>query len=412
MKAERNSRIVPTVSLLIAVCLVRAPARADYGGGSGTAEDPYLIYTAQHVYDIGTTPEHLDKHFKLMADIDMGTWAPKNFCTIGINRDRAFTGTFEGNGHTISHLTYILSGATEDNVGLFGYVGGPSGHATIKNLGLIDPNIDASTHGTSTNVGALVGCLFSGTIVNCYVEGGRVLGHRAVGGLVGGFVMTEMMIVHVIEDCHTRTPVSGISDVGGLVGASEFARVSRCYATGNVSGYEDVGGLVGSNFGWLSGCYSTGRVLGVNCAGGLVGLNDFAGEIVNCYSTGRVLGDSCIGGLAGANRGGIELCYSRGSVEGMTQVGGLVGSLRLPLSHLDGTVTHSFWDVQTSGQGASAGGIGKTRAEMQTAGTFLAAGWDFVGEATNGTEDIWWIDEGKDYPRLRWETPTDPSLLP
>lgn len=30
-------------------------------------------------------------------------------------------------------------------------------------------------------------------------------------------------------------------------------------------------------------------------------------------------------------------------------------------------------------------------------------GWDFVGEAANGTEDIWWIDEGKDYPRLWWE---------
>jgi len=40
---------------------------------------------------------------------------------------------------------------------------------------------------------------------------------------------------------------------------------------------------------------------------------------------------------------------------------------------------------------------------MQTAGTFLEAGWDFVGETTNGTEDIWWILEGKDYPRLWWE---------
>jgi len=35
--------------------------------------------------------------------------------------------------------------------------------------------------------------------------------------------------------------------------------------------------------------------------------------------------------------------------------------------------------------------------------TFLEAGWDFVGETDNGTEDIWWIDEGKDYPRLWWE---------
>ena len=49
------------------------------------------------------------------------------------------------------------------------------------------------------------------------------------------------------------------------------------------------------------------------------------------------------------------------------------------------------------------GGIGKTTAEMQTAKMFLDAGWDFAGETANGTEDIWWILEGKDYPRLWWE---------
>jgi hypothetical protein len=39
----------------------------------------------------------------------------------------------------------------------------------------------------------------------------------------------------------------------------------------------------------------------------------------------------------------------------------------------------------------------------RTASAFLDAGWDFVGETENGTEDIWWILEGKDYPRLWWE---------
>jgi hypothetical protein len=45
----------------------------------------------------------------------------------------------------------------------------------------------------------------------------------------------------------------------------------------------------------------------------------------------------------------------------------------------------------------------KTTAEMQRAKTFLDAGWDFVDETANGTEDLWWINEGKDYPRLWWE---------
>jgi len=49
------------------------------------------------------------------------------------------------------------------------------------------------------------------------------------------------------------------------------------------------------------------------------------------------------------------------------------------------------------------GGKGKTSTEMQTAATFLDAGWDFIDETANGTEDIWWILEGQDYPRLWWE---------
>lgn len=40
---------------------------------------------------------------------------------------------------------------------------------------------------------------------------------------------------------------------------------------------------------------------------------------------------------------------------------------------------------------------------MQMAGTFLNAGWDFAGETENGTENIWWILDGQDYPRLWWE---------
>ncbi len=39
----------------------------------------------------------------------------------------------------------------------------------------------------------------------------------------------------------------------------------------------------------------------------------------------------------------------------------------------------------------------------KTAATFLDAGWDFLNETANGTDDIWRILEGQDYPRLWWE---------
>ena len=66
-------------------------------------------------------------------------------------------------------------------------------------------------------------------------------------------------------------------------------------------------------------------------------------------------------------------------------------------------VTSSLWDTPASGQAKTAGGIGTPTTEMQTAKTFLDAGGDFVGETKNGPEDISWVLEGKDYPRLWWE---------
>jgi len=130
------------------------------------------------------------------------------------------------------------------------------------------------------------------------------------------------------------------------------------------------------------------------------------GTITNCYSEGDVSGFIRVGGLVGHNRGTITNCYAAGSVSGTYTVGGLVGWNDL----LWGTVSNSFWDFETSGRTGSAGGTGKTTAEMQTISTFTDAGWDFVGETVNGIEDIWFIPEG-DYPHLWWEGMQVPMKL-
>ena len=113
--------------------------------------------------------------------------------------------------------------------------------------------------------------------------------------------------------------------------------------------------------------------------------------ITDCYSTGEVSGITEVGGLVGYNYlSSISNCYSSGSVSGNKYVGGLVGR------KWEGDVNNSVWDIETSGQATSAGGTGKTTAEMQTMSTFINAGWDF-------TTPVWTIDEGVDYPRLWWE---------
>jgi hypothetical protein len=172
--------------------------------------------------------------------------------------------------------------------------------------------------------------------------------------------------------------------------------VTECYGTGAVSGRGAVGGLVGYNhYATVTQCYSAGAVSGDSFVGGLVGEN--YGTVTECYGTGAVSGSRGVGGLVGSNTGALTHSYSTGAVSGFTYVGGFVGR------NWQGTVTGCFWDTQTSGQATSAGGTGKTTAEMQTAATFLDAGWDFVGESQNGTEDIWAICEGQDYPRLTWQ---------
>jgi hypothetical protein len=104
------------------------------------------------------------------------------------------------------------------------------------------------------------------------------------------------------------------------------------------------------------------------------------------------------GSRSGQGVGTIHNCYSASEDVRGTQKGGLLGA------DWGGAVDNSFWDIETCGLIKSYGGEGKTTAEMQMAGTFLNAGWDFAGETENGTEDIWCILDGQDYPRLWWES--------
>jgi hypothetical protein len=442
-----------TLFTILTVFMFVSPVQAQYGGGTGEPNDPYLIYTAEQMNAIGTEPNDWDKHFKLMADIDLlgfsydaALIAPDTNDATWKFDGTPFSGVFDGNGHVISNFTCI---STEANyvglfvfgVGLFGCVEGEN--AEIKNLGLIDPNVDA---GRAIYVGSLVGWLRWGSITNCYVEGGSVSGDYSVGGIAGYNSGT-------VIDCYANGSVMGSGSVGGMVGYNSRT-ITNCCASSVVIGNTRVGGMVGYNYeGGIINCCANSVVIGNTNVGGMVGSNgiyvitafelDFpylrkpTAKISNCYSTSDVSGGDRVGGLAGEQTVGstITNCYSTGSVSGNDDVGGLVGALAPGIlidlwgftpdtisdfystANITGNsvvaqiliggsiceVVNSFWDVETSERATSAGGTGKTTAEMQTASIFLEAGWDFVGETENGVEDIWWISEGQSYPRLWWQ---------
>ena len=335
--------------------------------GFGTIEEPYLI---RDMRDLGTVRFEPLAHYRLEASVDLSgtTWSMAVVPWFG--------GSFDGNGHVIRSLH--IQG--DNYLGLFGELGSA---AVISNLGLEAVDVN----GTGSTVGGLVGRNW-GNITTSYSTG-KVTGNGRVGGLVG-------INRSSITMSSSNATVSGEGIVGGLVGENLWGSIDTSYNTGMVSGNGHVGGLAGNNYeGSITASYNTGTVRGTDWIGGLVGGN--RGSITTSYSTGEVSGNYSVGGLAGRNDGDITASYSIGMVTGDEDVGGLVGRCYC------GIKTSNFWDMETSGLSSSDGGIGKTTAEMQTANTFLDAGWDFVDETENGTDDIWWILEGQEYPRLWWE---------
>jgi hypothetical protein len=345
--------------------------------------------------------------------------------------DELFAGSFDGQGYEVRDL--FINRADESDVGLFGDVGS----GVIKNIGVVNVTVTGDSF-----VGGLVGAS-TGTVSNSY-SAGSVAGGEYVGGLLGYSTGT-------VSDSYSVASVTGSESVGGLMGAST-GTVSNSHSSANVTGTGQqeslcLGGLVGINTGNVSSSYSSGNVTGTGrqqslSIGGLVGLNTGAvsnsrssasvtgtgeqqslyvgglvgvntGTVRNSYCIGNVIGTGqqkllCVGGLVGVNMAGsnyngtVSSSYSSGNVTGEQQslyVGGLVGAST-------GTVTNSFWDIETSGRATSAGGIGKTTAQMKSIATFSGAAWDIVTVANLGIRNesyAWNIVDGQTYPFLSWQ---------
>jgi hypothetical protein len=444
---KMGTRKVPAVSLAIfLLSVLPTSGPVTYSSGSGTPDDPYLIYTAEKMNQIGLNFTDWDKNFKLMADINLSAYTGTQFNRIGTDDIHAFSGVFNGNGYTISNFTYTAPDSSY--VGIFGHI---SATAKVEKVALVDVNVsgsesvgglvgynegtisDSSVDGAVSGyseVGGLAGYNFSGTISNCSSTGTVIGGDYSeyLGGLVGysngsigncfstgaiaGGVSSNYLGGLVgqsdgsISNCHSKGTVAGgdtSNYLGGLAGVSN-STISNSCSTGNVAGGNGascLGGLAGYSGNTVAACWAGGNVSGGilrHLVGGLVGKNGQYGVVSNCYATGEVAADHDLGGLVGLNdQGTIAKCYSSGKVTGNAYAGGLLGW------NNSGTILNSFWDTNSSGRSWSAGGTGKTTAEMKTESTFTSAGWDFVWETVNGPNDIWAICEGVSYPKLAWQ---------
>lgn len=381
------------------------------------------INSIEELQKIGNDAAYpLDGEYELTQDIDASDTVNWNdgagFEPIGSN-SYPFKGKFNGNGYKIKNL--YINRSNDEFIGLFSYIylGGEVDNLGIEGCDVRGYNYVGGLAGANGYCDYYNNCYKGGIISNSYTTG-SVSGYEEIGGLVGSNEGT-------ISNSFSRSSMSGDSAVGGLVGTNwKEGTIISSYSICLVIGDHWLGGLVGSNGfydvegnaygGTIENSYSISSVEGTGWSvGGFAGGN--GGRISNCYSTGGVSGYRSVAGLTGGNvEGGIiENSYSMSSVEGYYQVGGLVGynyystildsystGLVNGLQNIGGlvgyneeaTVSDSYWNVQTSGQENSAGGEGKTTAEMIRRSTYV--GWDFT--------TIWVIIERQSYPYLIWQT--------
>lgn len=233
---------------------------ANYDGGSGTQEDPYqinsvdsLLTFASNVND-GSQGGYAGVCFKLTSDLDLSgvEWAPIGNMNDMETHSTLFLGSFDGDGHTISNLSYT-SDTYNCGAGLFGVSCGE-----VKNLTLEDATVTV-TEGTSMAIGGVVGYNM-GSVDNVTLKGdSTITGNNCVGGIVGGNnnsitnCMVEGATVVVIGDNHFTDKIvqADVAECGGLVVGGGFGgSIDNCTASGTVkaTGNEPVG------LGGIGGC--------------------------------------------------------------------------------------------------------------------------------------------------------------
>ena len=283
-------------------------------GTDGTEGNPFIVWSADTLLAVGRGDANNDEkynkwtlaaHYKQTANITL----PENheWTTIGIYKNTdinlAFSGTYDGDGHTITNLT-ITSDNTNNGCGMFG-----SNRGTIKNLGLANVNITTTGNG----VGGIAGYNNTETIIeNCYVTG-SIIGDSFVGGIVGQNLGT-------VKECYvTGTGITAKDEAGGIVGYNNGGSIINCYSTINVTG-EFAGGIAGEhNNGLIQYCYATGDISGISSSssniGGIVGLK--GGEtamIENCVALNKDLSNAPndnYGRIIGSTASGMNYNYGR-----------------------------------------------------------------------------------------------------
>lgn len=228
---------------------------ADTDWGSNYAEsNEFYISTAaqlaQFAYMVNNSSKQFSgKTIRLIADIDLSAhyWVP-----IGVKESRAFAGTFDAEGHTISGV-YFNSGSFPTSGNVFcGIFGVNAAGGTVKNINVVNSRFEADY-----NVGGVV-AYNKGTVERCYVGSDVIVRSTAAGNSnqairFAGIVASNL---GTVRGCVSDADLSdhkgkGRNYIGGIVGHN-FGGVESCVYLGDADrlGYDTqdhIGPIVGSS---------------------------------------------------------------------------------------------------------------------------------------------------------------------
>lgn len=295
------------------------------------ADDAIVIDSAEDVLALMNDSSAWGKNYVLTCNVDLSAYTGTlKQVPIGASSSTPFTGTFDGNGYTVSGLDFSAYTARTARIGLFGAVK----NATIRNL-----TVEGTVSSSGQDVGGIVGLTYGSTVIENCVNKCTVSGKNNVGGIAGR--THNQGNGTVVKNCVNLGAVSGSTkNVGGIIGGvnnTEAAlTVTRCINTASITGATNVGGIVGlfnatpssgdeARVFIMSECANSGTVTttsasGVSAyAGGIVG-NYMLSNISDCLNTGTVVsqnGAVAVGGLLGGNEktgGTVGYCLDRGIV--------------------------------------------------------------------------------------------------
>lgn len=330
-----------------------------FAGGDGSEENPYLIEDASQLAYLATQTKQFGLNYKLCTNIDLNNreWIPIGSGDYENNDQSVFSGTFDGDGHTIYGLK--VTGTEKIRyVGLFGRV--------LRNF-----------EGTTTNI-AICNLNIKGaqvtpaTTIEDQIEGCGILMGRINNGFFDGKIQ-----IPIVSGCHVSGTIyaSNVSAmIGGIVGVADESKIENCSADVIVTGRN--GSQVGGFGGWI-----------------------LDSEIKNCTAKGTIDGKWSLGGFAGAaeNLGGsttITDCTASVAIGANDwNVGGFVGYTNATISgcSASGNLTSNFtWTSHTYKTGGFVGTNAGTIANCSYAGTITYADnaqyyGGFLGYDENGT---------------------------